>query len=183
MDYSSMRLFLSEENIKMHLEYLNKQKLVYSILQKSYPKLTNDIKMVYQQNLPREIKKEALTLLCDIKSHEMFFNSFINTPPKCKNIKKFYSSEERLIYEVYLLAKNNKHGFIYICLDKNAAPIIQYRSEPSDIFIRYEPVLAFDLCEHTYFKDYGFNRERFLGNSLGHLNLKLLDDRLISIDN
>ena len=32
MDYSAMRLFLSEENIKMHLEYLNKQKLIYSIL-------------------------------------------------------------------------------------------------------------------------------------------------------
>lgn len=74
MDYSTMRLFLSEENIKMHLEYLNKQRLVYSILQKSNPQIVGDnIKDIFNKNLSQKDKFDAINLLCDIKSHEIFF--------------------------------------------------------------------------------------------------------------
>ena len=184
MDYSAMRLFLSEENIKMHLEYLNKQRLVYSILQKSNSEIVgNDIKAIYNQNLPRGVKREALNLLCDIKSHELFFNSFANSSPMCKKIKEFYGSAEKLIYEAFILAKSNSYGFVYAFLDKKKSPHIEYRIDPLDVFIKYEPILALDLSEHTYFKDYGFNKERFFKNALGYLNLKLLEDRLNSLDN
>ncbi len=184
MDYSTMRLFLSEENIKMHLEYLNKQRLVYSILQKSNPQIVGDnIKDIFNKNLFQKDKFDAINLLCDIKSHEIFFNSFASSVPVCKRIKKYYGSVEKLIYDVYVLAKNNSTGFVYLCMDKKGNPRIEYRREPSDIFIKYEPVLALDLCEHAYFKDYGFNKDRYLKNSLGYFDLKLLDDRLISLDN
>lgn len=184
MDYSAMRLFLSEENIKIHLDYLKKSRLMYSILQKSNSKIVGDnIKAIYNQNLPKQDKNEAINLLCDIKSHEIFFNSFSNVVPVCKHIKKFYSSAEKLIYDVYVLAKNNCTGFVYLCIDRKGALTIEYRRDASDIFIKYDPVLALDLCEHTYFKDYGFNKDRYLKNALRYFNLKLLDDRLNSLDN
>ena len=39
MNLNAMNLFLSEENIKRHLEHLRTQKLKYSILEKSVPEL------------------------------------------------------------------------------------------------------------------------------------------------
>lgn len=184
MDCSSMTLFLSEENIKLHKEYLNKQKLRYSILKKSCATpLASDIKEIYRNAMPKDVKKEALELLCDIKSHELFFNSFIYPTKICNNIKKYYTSQESLVYDVLLKARERNFGFLYLCLDTRGKPRLEYGNNEVDIFIKYDPILAFDLWEHVYIRDYGFNREKFLRCALEYFNLKLLDDRLKSIDN
>lgn len=184
MDYSALRLFLSEENIKLHLEYLNKQKLRYSILKKcSSDLLVDDIKHIYRQHIPTDLKNEALRLLCDIKSHELFFQSFVSQTHICKSIKKYFGSQDRLLYELLTIGQKEENGFVYLCIDKSGAPKILFRNNEWEIFVKYEPILAFDLCEHVYFKDYGFNKEKYLRNSLVYLNLKLLDEKLLSIDN
>ena len=184
MDCSTMRLFLSDENIKSHFDYINKQKLRFSILQKSCSELNSCCyKEIYRKKLPFDIKKQALTLICDIKTHELFFNSFSQPRYICKNIKRYFSSQDRLIYEMLSLAREVDYGFIFVCLDKAGKPIICSGENKTDIFIKYEPILAIDLYEHVYFKDYGFNKEKYLSNALGYLNLKILDDRLLSLDN
>ena len=33
------------------------------------------------------------------------------------------------------------------------------------------PALAIDVCEHAYFMDYGFDRERYLVSALPYLNV------------
>ena len=41
-------------------------------------------------------------------------------------------------------------------------------------FIKGEPRLAIDLCEHAYFIEYGFDKERYLEDLLRHLDLSRL---------
>lgn len=180
MDYSTMNLFLSDENIKIHMEYLKELKLRYSILQKSCHLLDcDDIKTIFRKKLNHDIKKDALEILCDVKSHELFFNSFINVVPVCNGIKRLYGSKEKFIFDLYVISQRNSCGFVYVFLNKNGIPTIKFTQNPIDIFINYDPVIAYDLFEHTYFKDYGFNRNKYFINSLRYLNLKLLEDKLI----
>lgn len=172
MNINAMNMFLSEDNIKRHLEHLRTQKLRYSILEKSIPELKGK-KMtdIARMGLDREIKEEALHLLWYIKSHECFFNSFCEVQLKSENVLKYYSSREKFLYDVCLEAKNKDHGFLYIYLDKKGRPQMTFCTESGGAFIKYTPLLAIDLYEHTYFSDYGFKKDKFISNLLMYLDV------------
>jgi superoxide dismutase len=150
-----------------------------SVLEKSYPKLNGrDLKAIYALNIPRDIKDNAIYLYKYIKSHDLFFNSFSRERLKCNNIRKYYSSRERLVYEIFEISKANSHGFIYVYIDDRKGPKIDFSSDFANPYSKYEPCLAIDLYEHTYFADYGFAKEKFLRKALQYLNLELLDVKL-----
>lgn len=172
MNIKAMNMFLSEENIKRHLEHLRTQKLRLSILEKSEPNLKGkEMNEISRLSINREIREEALYLMWYIKSHECFFKSFCQVQLKSERVLKYFSSREKFLYDLSCQAKELDHGFFYIFLDKRGAPRTEFATNPSGVFMKYTPILALDLYEHTYFSDYGFMKEKFLSNALTYLDV------------
>ena len=171
MNLKAMNMFLSEDNIKKHLEHLRNQKLRYSILEKSVPELKGKtINEIYRMPLSRDIKDEALCLLWYIRSHETFFDSFTDHPKKSETVEKNFSSRERLIYDIFLKAKEKNCGFLYVYNDRQGLTRITFSEKNDGAYLSFEPALCIDLYEHTYFSDYGFKKESFLRGALGYLD-------------
>ena len=78
-----------------------------------------------------------------------------------------------MLYEVLETAKHTEQDFVYIYLDGGRVKIMA--ANPSTAFLRFRPILALDLCEHAYFIDYAFDKERYLRAALAHFNLEKLD--------
>lgn len=177
MNFIAMNLFLSESNIKRHLEHLREQKLRYSILEKSLPELRGKtINELIRLNINRDIKDEAISLLWYIKSHECFFDSFSEQQTRSDTLLNHYSSKEKFLYDLYTEGVERDHGFLFVYLDRQGAPRWIFSEKSDGAFIRYEPILALDLYEHTYFLDYGFEKKLFLRNALMYLNIAYLDN-------
>lgn len=173
MNFEAMNLFLSEGNIKRHFEHLREKRLCYSILEKSLPELRErSINEITRLNIDRGVKDEAISLLWYIKSHECFFDSF-SINQNMVNISRI--SAEKLLYEIYTEAMKMDHGFLFITLDKHRTPRLMFSDGNDGAFIKYKPILALDLYEHTYFFDYGFDKRRFLQNAIKYLNISSLD--------
>ncbi|MBQ8303036.1 MAG: hypothetical protein IJX97_05810 [Clostridia bacterium] len=171
MNIKGMNLFLSEDNIKKHLEHLHTMKLKYSILEKSIPDLAGkEIVNILQMRIGAEEKKEAIELLTYIKSHEKFFSSFTDSsrPFKCDSV-----SCEKLAYEIFTEAKEKEYGFIHIYKDRGRIKTC-FSKENYGLFYRINPILTLDLYEHTYFSDYGFNKNAFLRGAITHLDFNKL---------
>lgn len=171
MNLKAMKMFLSEENVKKHLEHFRNLRLRFSVLEKSIPELKGkDISAVSKLSISRKIKDEALELLWQIKSHELFFNSFTINPLWNEEIRKHNSSRERLIYDVFSQVKDLYYGFLYVYTDRHKNIITIYSNKYDGTFVKYQPSLCLDLYEHTYFNDYGFKKDKFLSNALGYFD-------------
>lgn len=167
MDRDFELLFVSEDSLKLHLEYLNDLKLKYSVLEKQYPELSYDVATVKRARIDKAVKERALDLICNIKSHECYFNSFCEAPRPYKPIKRYFSSEDAFVYEIFLAARGGSHNFIYVCKNKSGKPFI------TDEYYE-DPIFAIDTSEHAYFLDYGFSRDEYLRRALGYLKLEKL---------
>ena len=172
-----MRRFLSENTIRVHREYLAHLNLKYSVLQKSEPRLSGlPLDKIYRQNLKSDIKTEAVALLSDIKAHEIYFSSFAEARGKYEKIKKKYVSADSLRYEIFSLARQAYTGFLFIFFGGGELRIDVCERPP--YFIRQAPTLALDLCEHSYFLDYGFRRDEYLRQAIGYLDLSKIEEYL-----
>ena len=115
MDITAMRCFLTEENIRKHIDYVNTLKLRLSILEKSFPQLVGvNISDLARINLPPDAKADALNLMWEINSHVAYFGSFTPEPCKAGVAKSFGISRERLIYDIYIMGME-KIKDSYIC--------------------------------------------------------------------
>jgi superoxide dismutase len=176
MNNGAMNMFLSEDNIKRHLDHLRTYRLKLSIVEKSFPDLKGrGIREILRMNIAKDVKDEIVRLSWQIKSHECFFNSFTDQPhvKSCK--LKHYSSKEKFIYDLFLEAREKEYGFLYVYKDKYDIPRYRFSDENDGAFIHYQPKLALDLYEHTYFNDYRFKKEEFLRRALNYLNLERLN--------
>lgn len=171
MNFKVLNFFLSEENIKRHIEHLRTLRLRYSVLEKSLPELKErTMTDIARSGINRRIKDEALELLWLIKSHELFFNSFSENPLWHEEIRKHNSSREKFVYDLLMEAKGKDCGFLYVYPDKQKRLLTVYADRFDGAFVKYEPSLCLDLYEHTYFADYGFKKEKFLRNALAYLD-------------
>ena len=112
--------------------------------------------------------------LQNIKSHESYFSSFTELAKPCPELKRHYSSEDAFCYEVLELAREYNGGFIYIFSNGRIRPTVKHSENAPFVYVKEMPTLAIDLFEHSYFLDYGFEREKYLRAAIGHLNLTLL---------
>lgn len=168
-----MRTFLTEENINVHKEYMKTLRLRHSIVEKSIPEIKGkNIFEIERMRLKKTDREEILSNLSEYLAHEIYFKSFIITQNREPCIRKYYSSEEAFLYEAFTMGMNAKEGFVFIHLSERGKPEIQICQ--SGIKTKYLPKLAIDLCEHAYFLDYRFEKERYLKNALAHLDLSLL---------
>ena len=173
----AMRRFLSENSIRGHKEYLSHLNLKYSVLQKSEPRLCDvPLDKMHKQNLKNDIRIEAVTLLSEIRAHEIYFSSFSDSFGKYEKIKKKYLSADSLRYEIFAAARRTPYGFLFIILERGEVRIRVVDKPP--FFIREAPALAIDLCEHSYFTDYGFHRDEYLRRAVGYLDLSKIEEYL-----
>ena len=166
---SAMELFLSKESLNLHLSYLNDLKLKYSILEKSLPceKVRN-----FRSSLC-DLKRDAQRLRREISLHEIYFSSFSEKKRKCEFLKRYYSSKEAFLYEIYIKAKSCASSFLTITVGKTGKPFV-CETENLDSL---EPCLALDLSEHAYFSDYAFNRDEYVRRALSYIDFSKLENK------
>ncbi len=164
-------LFVSRESKSKHLEYLRSLNLKYSIFEKSYPEISEkSFREIKRMRIRREEIEELIMLKAEISAHELFFSSFGKMYQRCTRIKKQYGSEANFLYELRMSADKAKSGFLLIY--ENDGKIQYYSGENyHGIIITAAPKLAIDLCEHAYFIDYGFERDRYVNSALKYLNI------------
>lgn len=167
-----MEHFLSKEAIVEHLSYYNNLRLGYSILEKSIPGIAmKSPREIFKMSLPREELNDILPYIINLKSHYLYFSSFVGAGAPIPQIKGYYSSEEDFIYRVYTAAKNAVGGFLFVGVDRAGIPSLETVYPFERALPKIRPALCIDMQEHAYFSDYGFNCEGYLKNLLPYLNL------------
>lgn len=168
--------FLSEDNVIMHKEYVRTKKLQYSILEKSIPGLYGkSVNEILTMRLGTRDKSDALRLLTDISLHELFFTSFGDVQYERSDlIRSLYGSEGQFLNEMYRACLDIEYGFT-VALLRGRDVRIYSANEYVTLFELGVPVLAVDVCEHAYFLDYGFDKEKYLTNALVRLNIGKID--------
>ena len=174
--------FLSEEAVGLHKNYLDNLKLEYSILEKSIPEIKNMSFREIWRAKKLIYKEEILRLKVDIECHKLFFSSFGNEYQQSKIIKDLYGSEASFMYEISTEVKKWHNGGFLIIGILNGAVYKYVGYDLTDIFIKSNPILAIDLCEHSYFLDFGFDKVSYFDNALKYLNLSKIDKFLACKD-
>ena len=167
--------FISDEAYTAHLDYVNTMKLKYSILEKSYPIVKGrSLLEIGKQRLPKDVKCEMINLRCEILCHELYFSSFGEKFEFSKTINERFGSVPSFLYNLQKIAMNTPFGFliIYECREEF---LIYAGSDYSDILLRYNPILSLDLCEHAYFSDYGFSKDKYVKEALSYLKVSVFD--------
>jgi superoxide dismutase len=171
---TGMECFLSEDAIELHKAYLNNLKLRYSVLEKCYPEIKG--KSIQQLGRIKSIRREEKIIEAkgEIICHELFFNSFGSPYQSSKNAREQYRSEACFLYEMQELASNNyvKYIIAYTDYGKIKIKAINRFFEMQSIS---NPVLSLDVCEHAYFMNYAFDKEKYIKSALSYVNLSQLD--------
>ena len=167
-----MQSFLSEEEILKHREYLKSLNLKFSILEKSIKDAKSQIEVI--RALSGEERRGAEELFSMISLHELFFSSFSdNTSFKNERIARQYGSEAGFLYALYKMGLKSKPSFLSVL--RRGERIFPVLSEDYLYLSSLgKPVLTIDLYEHAYYRDYGFDKEKYLEGALRHLNLAKL---------
>lgn len=163
-----MTEIFSEENLDLHREYVRKLRLRYSILESFLPQLSGASPTdIFKLRLAKSDRYDALRLLSEIALHEIFFSSFCDRAHIRSDVLiSRYGSEAACFDVLYRLSRDATHGFLVIFENGDATVVTEYPG----VFRRSPPVLAIDLCEHAYFLDYTFDRERYILACLSRLN-------------
>lgn len=171
----SMLLFLSKDSILEHMKYAENVRLQISIFEKSFPQICGkSFVEAMRCKIPKQYKIELQEKYVEYLSHQLYFKSFDANDKPCKEIKKYFSSENSFCYETLEIAKKHKNGFLYVFKDKNEGIKILHSSDRRIPFYNFIPMLCLDLEEHSYFADYGFGRGEYLRSAIAHLDLSLL---------
>ena len=167
-----MNEFLSEENILLHREYLKNKRLKYSILEDSAPSLKGaDVRDVLRMRLNQYDRRDAISLLPEIKLHELFFSSFSSARFSHSDLVcDGWGNEAAFLNEIFIVGMSLICGFV--CIYFSGARItVRGFVNCLDVFKFGEPLLALDVFEHAYFMDYGFDKERYLISALPYLDI------------
>ncbi len=167
--------FLSEENINEHKHYLEKMKIKYSVYETCNKAIANvDIKGLNRMRLGED-KKDVVNLKSKILCHELFFTSFAAEPYSSSHIiRKKYRTESSFLYDIYTRGCNLDIGYIILYVVKGNIGVF-FGNEICELFLKTTPVLCVDMYEHSYFSDYGFEKEKYLEKALARWDLTKVD--------
>ena len=170
-------IFLSEDNLLLHKEYVNKKRLQLSIIEKSISGIKNkSVGEILGMRLSPRDKADTTLLLSEIVLHDLFFSSYSDEPyPGSAAIRRDFGTESNLLNRMYALGMGQSYGFA-VLLSTGRRYEVLAADDYVSVFTRGTPVLALDVCEHAYFRDYGFDKERYLVSALTHLDLSRVDE-------
>ena len=173
-----MNEFLSEENIALHKEYVRQKRLKYSIIESSIPELSGaEIRQIYRMKISARDKSDAIDLLSEIKAHDISFSSYCHTSyPRSETVARVYGSEASFLNSLYRNCLSQKYGFVFVYAFGERIEVKGFYDCKSAFRIG-TPTLAIDVCEHVYFMDYGFDKERYLLSSLPYLDIAKISAR------
>ncbi len=174
-----MNMFLSEGTIKEHREYLCELKHKAAILEKS----GLCIKNIAQSkgggvHITRNEREKIKRLFFDIKMHELYFQSFSSMFMPCPKIKEGFGSENNFAFLITQLAEETECGFI--CIYSNRQGAVNF-CNAENLPYGAIPHMAIDLCEHAYFRDYGFKKDTYVRAALSHLDFSKINSRRSSV--
>ena len=164
-----MLSFISEENYRMHLDYLNTLKLKASVIARA----------MTPESRGRRHRRADFDLVdrlrCEVALHGVYFNSFSEREyVRSDAVSKCFGSDKELLNELLKRGMECRVGFVGVKGCSGGAFEIfaneDYRIDPKSI------ALAIDVSEHAYFYDYGFDKKKYLGRALSHLSLDKLDE-------
>jgi len=163
--------FLSKESLIRHNEYLKRLRLEYAILEKSYPVLHGKSSCeIMHLDLARGLRVEAYASRLEIELHELFFSSFSEANQSAKLCFRNNISRAGFLYDAENSAIDTKGVFLIIFKSRNGC--IDYKIITSYCDVLTEnAMLALDLCAHSYYQDYGFDKRRYLRAALSCINL------------
>lgn len=170
-----MNQFLSEENINLHREYIRQKRLKYSIIESSVRGLRGaEISDIYRIKMSDRDRADSIELLTEIKLHDVYFTSFSPTRyQRSERVAHAYGNEAAFLNELYRLCLSLRYGFV--CVYLLGGRIFARGFDDYESAFRFgDPLLAIDVCEHVYFMDFGFDRERYLFSSLPYLDIAKL---------
>ena len=170
-----MDRFFSEENIDCHKQYVRDKRLKYSIIESSFPQLKGaKIEDIHRMRISQRDKRDAIDLLSEITLHEIYFSSFCECAyPRSGLVTDMYGNESVFLNFLYRECASLNYGFVCVYLYGKRIAVAKHSSCERALYSG-TPVLAVDVCEHAYFTDYGFDKQRYLIQSLPYLNLAKL---------
>lgn len=174
--------FISEDAIELHKKYFEDLKLKYSILEKSVPEIKEMSLRDIKKSRNLRYKDEILKTKIDIECHKLFFSSFGNEFQASDLVKETYGTEASFRYEIFAQINESVSGGFLIIGIFNGRVFRYDGLDLVEVFIKANPILAIDLCEHAYFLDYGFDRKNYLENAIKYLNLNKIDKFLFCKD-
>ena len=173
-----MRCFLTDENISVHKKYLKTLENKCSIIEKSFSDIKGlSMTEIFYRKLPKDAKSELIILKKGILSHKLYFSSFTNENSNLEFPKNSNMSVAELKYELYKSAIDSDSGFLFVGI-RGKNPEIYTEKSKFALFASEIPLLAVDLCEHSYFLDYRFDRDKYLTGAINHLDFSILVKRL-----
>ena len=170
-----MYRFVSERYFDAHKEYLRTLKLRYSVYEKDMRKpMGCTYEALSGVDLPKQQRIRVQPLLVEILLHEVYFNSFSNKEHMPSlSIREYFLSESNFMNQIYGMAMSVSTGFVGVW-QKGGKPqlfsLVDYREG-----LQGKPILALDVCEHAYFGDYAFNKERYVRDALKYINTQVFD--------
>lgn len=164
--------FLSENTILLHREYARRERLRFSIIESSEPGLCGkNTRDIYRMRISPDLKRDAIKHSAEAECHELYFSSFANTRYlKSAKVNKQFGSESVFLNDMYRLGTMLKFGFVLVYI-RGGVIALKCVEDTRDAFLYGQPILALDVCEHAYFIDYGFDKERYLISALSYLDL------------
>lgn len=177
-------IFLSDDNLLLHKEQINTKKLQYSILEKSIPSLDGKtVSDILGMRLSRRDKIDASVLLAEITLHGIYFSSFTDkTFERSLEVEKRYGTTASLMNSLYASAMKLSCGFVAVLAIGERLSVMA-----SDDYVSFfkngTPILAIDVCEHAYFRDFLFDKERYLLSALPYLDLDKIAEFYRGIEN
>ena len=175
-----MERFLSEETICLHKGYLNDLRLRCSVMEKSFSEFKDrDASRIFKMR--HRYKDEMLSIKGEILCHELFFNSFGSTFQASDAVRDCYRTEASFLYEAFKVSSEARAGYTVISAEKGRVSI-DLICDAKEIFKIKNPILCIDLFEHSYFADYGFDKDRYISNLLQYLELSAIDKFLMDKD-
>ena len=91
-------------------------------------------------------------------------------------IEEAFGSCASFIHEMQRESQRLSFGFVCFCLSGREGRIVSSRNY-EEILELGEPVLALDVFEHAYFRDFGFDKGRYIRAALSYLDLSRVDKR------
>lgn len=168
------RIF-SDASQRMHRAYLEQQIYRFEALSAHLslpsPPALSDICAL---RIAREEKTLLRDLYRDILAHRIFFRSFSERVAPYRDRVKKYRSESAFLYHALNVCRDANAPFCFFFPNRTGQIEMSVCGISEQNAKNAEQVRAIDLCEHAYFTDYGFDRERYLRAALMHLDLATL---------